>query len=442
MSGQSTSNASVEWREFGRALRARREQRDLSLRDLAEQVCWHFSVIGKWEQGKNRPSFEAVMALDAKLGAEGELVSLALRASMADTDRTRRGTVDGKTSRQDEDDEMERRVALQFLAALGAGTIVPVNVVDTILSGVNRAAGEGDDFCLDDWEEVVWEYSYQLNTGPFGSLIRDVSADLVDIGRLLDAGPSEFVRVGLFRISAQLSFLLAEDLANVGARSAARRCYRAAHRSADASGDRDLRVWMRAKEAQRGFWQGRPEEVVLRLADDAVRLAGDIPSSGTAAAYKAQAFALAAQGDADGARGALRRVGDVFERLSTNVTNDPHLMWGFPETDLVFGTAYVSSLIGDRRESQRAVDHALALYPHERVYGIANLRLIEIMNAVRHRDDVSGALDYAVSTGQNIPVTAARRRITGQIVEALPQETRALPAARKLRFLTANLRSS
>ncbi|GHH63471.1 hypothetical protein GCM10017673_04380 [Streptosporangium violaceochromogenes] len=162
---------------------------------------------------------------------------------------------------------------------------------------------------------------------------------------------------------------------------------------------------------------------------------------GAAAAYKAQAFALAAQGDADGARDALRRTGDVFERLPTDVTDDPHLMWGFPETDLVFGAAYVASLIGDKQEAQQAVDRALTLYPRERVYGIANLKLLETMNAVRHRDDISGALDYAVSTGRHVPATAARRRITGQIVRALPEEARALPVARDLRFLTADLRS-
>lgn len=69
MTGQSTSKTSAGWQEFGRALRTWREQRELSLRGLAERIRWDYSLIARWEQGKNRPSFEAITILDAELGA-------------------------------------------------------------------------------------------------------------------------------------------------------------------------------------------------------------------------------------------------------------------------------------------------------------------------------------------------------------------------------------
>lgn len=449
MSGQSETRAQSPWVAFGAVLRMWRERRGLSLRQLAEVVRWAHSVIGKWEQGRNPPSDDAVKALEGALDTGGELTEVALRAQgmeverlRAEIRRLRARTLPARPQNAEGDDQMERRAAMQILAALGTGAVVPPSAIQTILSGVNRAIGDRDDFGLDEWERTVWEYGFRTNSGPLGALIGEVTADIVEVKRLLDGSPPPSVRTGLLRVVACLNQILAGELTHVQASAESRQAHATARRAADASGDRDLRVAVRAGQAWNAFASGEHPQLVLRRLDDAVRIADDAPSAGLANAHAARAFVLATQatagnGDGNAALAALRDLRDVFERLPGDATEDDLSIWGFSERALRFSEAHTLALAGHRREADQAITQAFALYPPELVHGLANLRLIQAYTLVSDRD-VSQGLDHAMTSLQGPPITPARRQMTRQVINALPEKARTLPTAQELHALTAS----
>ncbi|MEV5411509.1 helix-turn-helix transcriptional regulator [Thermopolyspora sp. NPDC052614] len=443
MGGQSVTSGQTPWAGFGAVLRIWRDRRGISLRQLAEQIRWDHSVIARWEQGKNPPSADAIKALEGALDTGGELTEVALRAQAMEVERLRgeirrlQGRTLPATPKNAEDDEMERRAAMQVLAALGTTAVVPPSAIQTILSGVNRAIGERDDFGLDEWERTVWEYAYRGTTGPLGSLIPSIAADIIEVGRLLDRNTNPLQRAGLLRVSSQLAALLAGELDDMGNYHAAWQSRRTARRAADASGDRDLAVWIRAREASGAYYTGKPGQIVIGLTDEAIGLAQNAPSAGLARAYEARAFALAAQGDRTGARDAVRNLSEVFDRLPRTVTTNRHSIgFSFPEEAAHWAAAHVSALVDDRRKSSRVLDETLATYPPELVHGVANLQYLQALSLIRDRD-ISGGLEHALTSAPGLPVNAARRRITSEMIKALPEKARALPAAQDLRALTA-----
>lgn len=431
------------WAAFGAVLRMWRERRGLSLRGLAEQVRWDHSVIGKWEQGRNAPSADAVAALERALETGGELTEAALRAQAMELERLRgeirrlrSRTLPARAESTEDDDDMERRAAMQILAGLGTTAVVPPSVIQTILFEVNRAIGDRDDFGLDEWERTVWEYAYRGTTGPLGATMQNVVTDLVEVGRLLDRTTDPLVQAGLLRVSSQLSALLAGQLDDVGGYQAAWQAWRTARRAADASGDRDLAVWIRAREATGAYYTGKPIEAITRLVDEAIGLAKGAPSAGLAKAYEIRAFALGSQGDERGAHAALRDLSEVFDRLPPAVTSNRHLVgFSFTEDEVRWDAAYVSALVDDRRRASRSLDTALATYPPELVHGMANLNYMQSLSLVRD-GDVAEGLNHALTSAQGLPVNAARRHIAGQILKALPEKARTSSAARYLRALT------
>ncbi|NDU71297.1 XRE family transcriptional regulator [Actinomadura sp. DSM 109109] len=326
-------------------------------------------------------------------------------------------------------DDVKRRAALRLLAALGAGTTVPPGALEEILSGIDRALDRPVD--LDEWERAIREYGFLINRQPVGSLINDLTADIIGIGELLrhDSGQ----RSDLLRISAGLSSLLAIEFGDIGNRRGARLTWGTARRAADASGDRDLRVWIRAREAEEAFWFGlSPQEIGARTAE-AIAIAGGRPGGGLPRAYAVRASVAAEQGDQATARRTMDDLSKVFESLPESVTEDP-ATFGWSEARFRWNEAYIYTLMGDPRAGQ-AVDDARGLYPPGTLGPIANLKVIEAMSAV-HGGEVEAGLDQTLATLHDLPVSPARRRMTGQILHTLPERARALPAACELRALT------
>jgi hypothetical protein len=286
-------HASV-WHLFGAIMRHYREtELKVGLRKAATDLYIDFSVLGRWERGERTPPPETIPRLDDAYRAGGVLSALygvAKRLdAAAESDRLRKGTFKGNPPSRDGDDAMERRAAVRLLAALGVGTAVPVSTIDTILSDVNRSIGDRDELHLDDWERIVQEYGFRTNAGPLGVLIKDLTADITEIKHALDRKPSESSRASLLRIIASLSQVLACELMHTQAWSEARRAHRTARWAADASGDRALRVSIRAGEAWNAFSMGQSPETVVSMTDDAISIAGDSPSSGLANAHSVRA---------------------------------------------------------------------------------------------------------------------------------------------------------
>ncbi len=421
------------WSAFGAELRRYRESRGLTLRQFAASIYTAGPVISRWENGHRPVPAEHARRLDDALSAGGHLV--ALHAAVAEVAELR-SRLQENTSAPDEDD-MERRVAMQLLAALSVGAVIPPGTIDTIFVGVERATGDRVD--LDDWERTVYEYGYLIARRPIGSLINDLTADVIATGHLLGRGHSPLIQAGLLRVSAGLSWMLATEFGATGDQRAARIAWRTARHAADASGDREMAVWVRAKEAGDAWWAGSSPRGVAHLVNEAVQIAQTAPSYGLMRAHTVRAWLAAERGDDGGARAALRDFVQTFERLpeGTPLHNDPAAS-GLAEAYVRWHEAHVYALIGDDRATA-TIEQAFALYPPDASGQVALLRLIQAVDLVRQREIDEGlghALAY--SAGRTAPVSTAGRHLAGRVISALPDKARELPAARELRALTAS----
>ncbi|MBB5139573.1 hypothetical protein HNP84_009336 [Thermocatellispora tengchongensis] len=312
-----------------------------------------------------------------------------------------------------------------------------MSTLQEVFAKIERVADGNVD--LDEWERTVYEYSHLISMKPVGSLMNDLTADVIAVGRLLHRGHRPGVQAGLFRISAGLSGLLATELGDVGDRRTARIAWRSARRAADASGDRDLSVWVRAKEADDARWAGSPVPVVSRLVDEAAEMASGSPSYGLFRAQTVQAWLAARRGDHAGARSVLRDFVWTFEHLPDGSTS-PDAAFGLVasgsgEAFLRWHEAYVRTLIDDDQAS-RATEQALALYPATLSGPVALLNLMQAMRLVRERE-VGEGLSHALAALESGSMSAARRHLAGQILVGLPGDAHALPAAQELRAMVS-----
>ncbi|WP_245974631.1 XRE family transcriptional regulator [Thermomonospora umbrina] len=341
------------------------------------------------------------------------------------------GTVEIGSAPDPWDDDMKRRVALQLLAALGAGATVPPGTIETVLGGIEDALGNPVD--LDEWESVVHEYGQALITRPAGALIADLTFDIAAVGALLQRNPTGHERAGLMRVSAGLSGLLAIDLGDVGNKRAARISWATAKRAADASGDDDLRVWVRGRAAEDACWAARPTGVIGDLTGEAINIAGQTQSAGLARAHAARAYAAAIAGEALQAQASLTDLMRTFDHLPQGAQQS---VLTFGRAQLGWAEAYVRTVTGDDR-AQETVAQTISLYPPNARGPISNLRLMEASALVQAREVETG-LQHAITTIQEAPdaTTAGRTILARQILHALPSSSRTLPAARELRELT------
>ncbi|MFC5747372.1 XRE family transcriptional regulator [Actinomadura rugatobispora] len=426
-------------RIIGAALRAERKAQGLVVSDLAarfrEVAPPHVrlpdrehveTTIRGHERGAHSVSERYKLLYCLALGKpEEELFPSTPQAPSA------AGTVDQSPTPGQGDDDVKRRAALQLLAAIGTGASVPPGVLEELLSGVDHVLGRTAD--VEEWEQTVRDYGHQIYRRPFDALIPDLIADIVAVGELLKKGRPPREQAGLLRVSAGLTGVLAETLCNVGEDRAARRTWSTARRAADASGDRELRVWVRGRAAQHVSWAGNSHHAVMTMVDDAAHIANGTPFSGLARGYAAGAYQAASQGDNVTAHKSLDMLKRTFEQLPRS-SSEPTVL-DFQESQLLWSEAYVRTISGDRR-AVTAVENARALYPSTARVPITNLDLMRAIDLVKS-GEVREGLDLAVTslTDRPRPVLATRQ-LVGQVLSTLPEPARTLPAARDLRALS------
>src|SRR5690606_35219750 len=145
---------------------------------------------------------------------------------------------------------------------------------------------------------------------------------------------------------------------------------------------------------------------------------------------------LADQGHAESADRAVGELLDVYAALPSSVTSENISVWGMLPADVQWAEAWAHLKRGAPKQATPLIEQAIADSPVERVGGRANLSLVRAWTLVQDRDVTEG-LDHAVQVAQPLPVTPARRRIIGEVLAALPEKARALPAARELRALAS-----
>ncbi|WP_131736222.1 helix-turn-helix transcriptional regulator [Actinomadura roseirufa] len=392
---------------------------------LARQITWH-------EYGQHRPTFWASAYAAVFETTVEELFDI------PDTSAIPSGTVNPSPTPDPEDDEVKRRATLQIISAIAAGTVIPPRALENILSGVQDALG--NPLNLDAWEAAVHEHGRLLELRPIGDVIGALLTDLVAVGDLLKRHGGTPATSGLFRVSAGLSGMLAIKMSDFGDQRAARLSWTNARQAADASGDQDLRVWVRGRAAQEAFWAQQSGEVVTELATEAIEVAAGRPSGGLAGAYSARAFAAAEQGDVRQVPVALAELKRTVDRLPEPRGLLARTPLDFREPQLHWTDSYAHSRIGAKK-AEATITRAHAAYPATSFVPRANLSVMRAAVLVKERDVDSG-LNEAVTTLRsqfeaevgNIPWA---RRLGRNVLDALPEKARALPAARELHALSS-----
>jgi hypothetical protein len=302
--------------------------------------------------------------------------------------------------------------------------------LEEILSAIDRATGRPVD--VDEWEQAVHEYGQKVVTRPTGSLVGDLTADIIAVGRLLDRARTSQEETGLLRVSAGLSGLLAIVLGDAGEERCARITWGTARRAADKSGDRDLQVWTRGRAAQDAFWAGRPHKVVAGLIDEAISLADGTSSAGLARAYAARAYLAADQRDDRVALASLHKVKEMAGQLPDGIQT----VLAFRESQVRWTESYVLTRTGNSQATD-ALERAIGCYPPRSVVPIKNLSLMRAEALVRARE-VDTGLQEAISALQEHPdyLAAGTSTLAAHVLAALPDQARALSAAQELRTLT------
>lgn len=435
---QPVNPADSPWHLLGATMRQWRDNAHLSQRDLAEIVHVDHTMISAWERAASRPDAASVRAIDMALGANGQLV--ALHALIMEIDRFRGSKLDTKPSVRNEDD-VERRTLLQLLTMMGAGVGIPASAVDALHAGLGRITGQAADDSVNDWEQIAWDYAQSVWTEPPGARIADLAGDIRDLDQALTHSQPLTDRATLLRVYAHLAAFMALDLAESSSPRACWRSWRAARLAADASGDLDLRVWVRASEASQSFYLRRLGPATDTLIEEAVHLANGRPCLGLAEALKTRSRILATDTRTDLAHEVLNDFRGVYERLPALVTSDHISVWGMPPEGVQYAEAFVLTMLGDGKAAMPILAQALAACPREKAGGRANIGLLQAWGLVQDRDVTEG-LGHALDITASLPVTAARRKIVREIVTALPEGARSLPAARELHALTAGDRSA
>ncbi|MFG1962782.1 helix-turn-helix domain-containing protein [Nonomuraea sp. NPDC049028] len=437
---QSTSTISTTWQEFGSALRTWRERHELSLRDLAGRIRWDYSLIAKWEQGKNRPPVEAITALDAELGAGGELVTRALRAAMAESDRLRRGTVQANASTRDEGEDVERRRLMRNAAAVAAvGALAPVLTSLTDALAITRRPLPGASVSrgmIDDWEDAADVHEQRARFDPPAVVLAALAVDYTDMAPHLGRAQPDAVQRDLSHAAARHAALIGGKWFDLGNRREAQRWWAQARQLSERSGDDLLASWLRGWEAgYRLYDQGEDLDSVLLVAGEARRLAGDAPSAPLVAALATEAMILSMVGRHAEAITALRRTEETYERLPSSGGSDQgRTLW--------YDRTLIYTLAGDAKRAEDARHTAESLYPA----GHRTATLLALYGAALHaRTDPAEGTRRGLRLLDAIPPERRDTRVISAahlIIDALPEKARALSSARELRALAVSGRSA
>ncbi|MDF5753636.1 helix-turn-helix transcriptional regulator [Spongiactinospora sp. TRM90649] len=420
---------------LGTAMRFHRDAVGLSLRDVAARIHTHASAIDRWETGKTRPSADSAHDYDRAVGAGGELI--ALHAEAVALEHRQGGTPTADTSIGDEGGDMERRAAMRFLATFTAGAAIPASAVDALHGDLWRfLEANANDYSLSEWEQIAYDYGQTVWTElrPRSTRTTDLVGDIHALNMRLRRAKDSPEQSALLRTYAQLSAFLACELAQTASPRACWRSCHAARTAADASGDRELRVWTRAWEASQSFHLHRRGPAADALVQQALDLADGRPCLGAALALETRTRLLASRRQPEAAKQAITELRQMTDDLPDATTADRISVWGMPMENLDFSRAFVYTALGDSKNAAPLLDAALAATPPEKVGARTNIALMQAWGMIENNDITQG-LTRALEVAHPIPVTSYRRVVITELLKGLPANAQAHPAAHELRLV-------
>ncbi|MEV7008127.1 helix-turn-helix domain-containing protein [Streptosporangium sp. NPDC051022] len=442
---------------FGAVMRRLREFQKIGLRLFAERLHVNFVHLARWERGERPVPSEMVPVIDEIYGANGVLITLhkifdqmdsVLR--MSDFRRISGSKIGWDACDQNGEGDMERRAVIQLLTALGAGTVLPIDSLETLRSGFGRALGAADGDSLEDWERIAYEHACSIGPLPPTDLIGPLAVDIADLRQVMERH-SDLERRGFQRVGAQLAAIMAMALHETGDLWQARRWWRTARSAADSSSDLDLSVWVRGRQAQIECYQ--PDATVLPLALEAERLANGRPSVGLAEARIAQAKAahFTAVAMSHGRESATRPA-EVLARFDELGSSLPHeavrekaAIWGWPEERHMGSRVVLGLVLGDDSVYPEIVNRNPEYGPGSGGARRRALNELQKGTCMIKAGEVEQGLNGAATALSSLPVphrTTAVMWWADQILKSSPQQAQDLDATRELRALTAGPKSA
>ncbi|MFD1325572.1 helix-turn-helix transcriptional regulator [Micromonospora sonneratiae] len=449
-------------KDLGKLLCDYRKRAELTQSDLSSALAWSRQSISAAERGVSPLGQSFWPAVDAMLGAQGELLSafercqrLSEELKVQKESKRRRVQLSltmphrsapepgsrtsmslatapafldvqlGTTARIDNDDEqgdtgdMLRRSVLAVMAAAAGHTVghLPDLPPD-----------------VDHWRETAWEYGHSYFTEPPGQLLASLGADLAALQRVVNRQAGTRDHQPLLAIMAQLTGLAAKTSARIGRSREATHLWRVARSRANESADRRAQLWVRGHEIVSGIYQGRPLSVLLDLANQASSIAASSNNSsvtaGQAEVQGGRAQVLALLGRPEEARTALEEQERVFERLPTHVTTDTSSIFGWPEGCMWHTKSFVHSVNGSLRHAFMAQDRALSLYSPEQRVARCQVEMHRAKSLVVKGDVAQGANHAQSQLGQLAPTERNMLVLTvaGYVLDAVPVGERSRPA--------------
>jgi hypothetical protein len=394
------------------------------------------SYLKRWEAGRSgiseRYRFACAKALDmdaAELFGQEREAEPALPGALTWVEglASPPGSLDELGTIGDWDD-MERRRLLLAALGMGAGALAssgPLNtLIDLALTSEPRDLGE--------WHLATADHLHAIRTRPPAQARDGLLLDLLKLRQQMATPGADVTE--LRRVLAALSILHANVLTRLGDHGAALRWCRTARHAADDTGDLDLRLLVRCEEAGYGLYGQRDPATVLRLLDDAERIAGGTQSVWRADLKGTRAKALSLLGRHEDARAA---VSAFAAAVPDDVPSSPiPACWRADMVD--FAESWVCAHAGDEAFADDARSRVLAYRFLDYQYA-ANVRLHEALCTVTNSGIDTGARQAAdilaaLPSGQHSHMITE----TGKtVLRAVPLEKRQLPAVREFREVLA-----
>jgi transcriptional regulator with XRE-family HTH domain len=424
-----------ERRAFGRRLAAERSTAQMTQRELAERTCDALpdlqrpdldtleGYVKRWEAGRAGIGTRYRRALSHALGLD--------EASL----------LEGRPADPRDETDDERRRLLACLSLLGIDAAVtgnePLEPIRQALS--NALPGGLQGHLAADWEEIAFEHGHAFLATPPEVLLPDLAHDLVRLQRTIRITSGEALRQSLYQPAGKLAALVAMTVASLGLPSQARDWWKTARHAADASADRELKIWVRGYEAMSALYAGRPAALVLRLADEAIAIAGTSPGGAVLEAMAGRAQVLAMLGRDVEAEATIHAMQDRFARLPAT-TADERLSTGtWPETALRHTAAFTFTYTRNAAQAERAQTAALALYPAGMRRQRAQIELLRATCLVQAGDIAGGTAhaSLAVESLTRSQRTTTVRRGAQMVLAAVPKSQMEQPSVRDYRDVLA-----
>ncbi|RFU41938.1 hypothetical protein DZF91_09145 [Actinomadura logoneensis] len=332
-----------------------------------------------------------------------------------------------------DEDDVRRRELLQHTTALVAGTAAaPALAVLSEAWQASQPKVTGSTVSramLDDWAGAYAIHAQGYVRNPPALVLAGLARDWAEMAPHLAKPQPDVVKRDLAHTSARLARLIAGTVLQLGDRRMAGRWWITARSLADASGDRLLASYTRSWEVtSRVTGPDEDPRELLGLAAQARRLAGRRPTATLLYATAVEAEVLAFQSRHRDAQTMMRHAERVFETIPAS---DPA---GTREELLRFDQVLVLGLSGSADRVEEPWQAARRYYGTEtHLYNAAQLDLYRL--AAHAQQDPVEVSRQALSLLTGLPAECRIDRVAlpaAQVVRALPEGARDLPAAQEL----------